>query len=235
LQGVLKGLGTAASVFLTWALAREIDPDNDSAAFVGAGIILPGILYFGLPSFLAGLLILLSSRVLNRTVGPDPTIFDCGMIIGLAAYCIVAKHWLYGAMTAGVFLLDFILPRKNKKSLYFAVAAAVLTGFLIAAGASSAVQGSISLASGIGVLGSSFLFLLVIFTSNTLNSRSDDSNEELVPLRVQSAQVVTLVYGLLLVWLAGDAGVAQVLLLWAAVAGVALFRPFYLIKKALPK
>ena len=41
--------GIGLSVFLAWALCREIDPDRDLSAFVAAGLALVGGLLWGTP------------------------------------------------------------------------------------------------------------------------------------------------------------------------------------------
>lgn len=68
------GWGALASIafFLAWALARELDPDAEMAAFIAAGFTLPAIAaaalhWLPLPNLAALFLVLLSLRVVNRS------------------------------------------------------------------------------------------------------------------------------------------------------------------------
>ena len=69
LEGVLWGIGAGLAVFLAWALGRELDPDHDLSAFVGAGLTVFGLLLTGLPSLLVLFWLLLALRVVNRSTG----------------------------------------------------------------------------------------------------------------------------------------------------------------------
>ncbi|MGD9316838.1 MAG: hypothetical protein PVG56_08400, partial [Anaerolineae bacterium] len=52
LESALWGIGAGLVMFLTWALGRELDPDHDLSAFVGAGLVLIALLLAGAPSLL---------------------------------------------------------------------------------------------------------------------------------------------------------------------------------------
>ena len=41
------GASTGLAVFVCWALTRELDPDDEYAAFVAAGLYLAGVLIWG--------------------------------------------------------------------------------------------------------------------------------------------------------------------------------------------
>ena len=56
-------------VVLSWAIARELDPDYDLSAFVATGLSLVGLIMFGLPKITVLLWILLVARMVNRTRG----------------------------------------------------------------------------------------------------------------------------------------------------------------------
>ena len=45
--GASWGLSAGLTLFLGWALGRELDPAHDLSAFVGAGLALAGVLAWG--------------------------------------------------------------------------------------------------------------------------------------------------------------------------------------------
>ena len=73
-EALVTGVVAAASVFLCWALARELDPDHQYAAFWGCAVIIAYMLYAGRfsPNLVAALFLLLQTRALARTTGPSP-------------------------------------------------------------------------------------------------------------------------------------------------------------------
>ncbi|MDT8437023.1 MAG: hypothetical protein RRA92_09750, partial [Gemmatimonadota bacterium] len=79
-----EGLVAGVSVFLAWALARELDPDRDLAAFAAALLGLVAVSGLGTPRFAAVFLVLLALRVVNRTVGPPARTGDTLAILALA-------------------------------------------------------------------------------------------------------------------------------------------------------
>jgi hypothetical protein len=68
------------------------------------------------------------------------------------------------------------------------------------------------------------LFLAVIATTRQLDSVGDATGEPLAARRVQAAQVLALLTGLLTAWWDGAPGLVALLPLWAAMLGVSLYR-----------
>ena len=64
-QAVRAGL----TVFLAWAIGRELDPDHDLSAFVGVALALIGLTLLDAPSLFLDFWLLLSLRLVNRTSG----------------------------------------------------------------------------------------------------------------------------------------------------------------------
>jgi hypothetical protein len=130
---LVKALSSAAvsafAVFLTWALAREIDPANEWSAFVALPAVFIATLILERPAFLALLFILLFSRALNGTTGVQVTIGDAILLIGLGALL-----FNNGMITALVILtivnmLDAYLKPANRKQIIFAFSS--LGAFLV--------------------------------------------------------------------------------------------------------
>ena len=106
---------TALAVFLAWALGRELDPDRDGAAFVAAGLALLASWTLGRPSILGLFLILLSLRLVNRTVGPRARALDSLLVFGFALFVVARGEWLPGAVAGTAFLLDGLLRPAHRR------------------------------------------------------------------------------------------------------------------------
>lgn len=107
LDSAISGLYAGAAIFLTWALGREIDPDKNGSAFVGAGLAFVAYLVLGRFSVLALAGTMALCRMISRTVGLPLKVTDSlslVVVIGLIAYfdnALIVKYLLPLA-----FLLD---------------------------------------------------------------------------------------------------------------------------------
>jgi hypothetical protein len=227
---VLVALGTGASVFLGWALGREVDPDYPLSAFLGAAFTLAGLLLLRLlPGFLAVLWFLAAARLVNRSAGARPTWVDSIAILVLGVYLIGWRSWLYGLPALGFFLADALLPPPNRRNLLFGglAAAAVVVRLAVALPASPGTELTQAAAPllwwtlGVGTA----LGLVLVLTSGGSRGTADATGEPLSAVRVRVAQALTLAGALLLGALLGPPGILALLPVWAALAGGGLFRP----------
>ena len=224
LESVLWGIGAGFSVFLTWALARELDPAHDLSAFVGTGLTIAALPFFDLPALMSIFWLLVVLRVVNRTVGPPARPVDTLAVLGLGGWLTWQGNWIVGLVTALAFLLDGLLTNPLRYHL-------VLSGLAFAGTVVLSVfQGDIAMDSGpkMPVIISSVvmagLFLVVVGTSREVRAVGDATGEPLEARRVQAAQLLALLTALLYAWWDGLAGVEGLWLLWAAMVGVALYR-----------
>jgi hypothetical protein len=224
LEGVNWGIGAGFAVFLAWALGRDLDPDHDLSAFVGAGLALVALVFFDTPPLMVILWLLLVVRLVNRTVGLPARPLDSLGVLGLGAWLTWQGDWIVGLVTAGAFLLDGLLSPPLRYHLFVSglalVATVVLTvfqgGLVTGSGPTTAVAiSSLAIAS---------LFLVVIANSSELQAVGDATGEPLHPRRVQAARILALATALLFAWWGGAAGVLAMLPLWAAMLGVSLYR-----------
>ena len=130
LESVLWGIGAGFLPFLTWALGRELDPDHDLSAFVGAGLVLIALLLPDMPSLLMILWLLLVLRTVNRSVGLPAKPLDSLGVLGLGAWLTWQGYWMVGLMTAVAFLLDGLLSPPLRHQLFFSGLATVITVIL---------------------------------------------------------------------------------------------------------
>jgi hypothetical protein len=224
LESVLWGIGAGFVPFLTWALGRELDPDHDLSAFVGAGLVLIAFLLPEMPSLVLILWLLLVLRTVNCSVGLPAKPLDSLGVLGLGTWLAWQGYWMVGLMTAVAFLLDGLLSPPLRYHLFVSGLAFVTTVIL------SFFHGDMSMETGpsMSVVVSSVvaagLFLIVIATTRKVEAVGDATGKVLNPRRVQAAQVLALLTGLLFAWWAGASGMVTVLPLWAAMIGVSLYR-----------
>ncbi|MBS3813373.1 hypothetical protein KGY64_06075, partial [Candidatus Bipolaricaulota bacterium] len=111
--GVRAGLG----IFLTWALGRELDPDNPATATVSSvGIVVP-IALWGTPGLLIAAWSLFILRVLNRTTGLKANLGDTLFITVLSG---LLGYFISPAIAAAsffVFIADGVASNPNRRHL----------------------------------------------------------------------------------------------------------------------
>lgn len=78
------GLTVAVSLFLSWALGRELDPDHNASAFAGVALTAVALTRYQNPSLALCGLFLLSIRAVNNTTGLRPKPTDWLALAGLA-------------------------------------------------------------------------------------------------------------------------------------------------------
>lgn len=118
----------ALAVLLAWALGRELDPDRNGTAFIAAGFAL-GLLWLGpLPSLLPVFWCLLWVRVVNRSVGPDPTPLDWITLLGLTGWLALTQSWLYGPIASLGVYRDHVLSGRPVRGKVLTALALALSG-----------------------------------------------------------------------------------------------------------
>ncbi len=132
-HNLVESVGVAVNagvmLFLSWAVAREIDPDNPGSAFaaaaVGALILLGGTAPAGA---LVG--VLLALRIVIRTTGKHPSPLDLVVVPLLSAvFAFTPRGWIGGLAMAAALVWDTLLPEpgslRNRGSALVALVAAV--------------------------------------------------------------------------------------------------------------
>ncbi|WP_462320983.1 hypothetical protein [Halochromatium sp.] len=239
-QGLLTATVWSAlaglSFFLAWALARELDPDAELAAFVAAGFTLPALAaaeigWLPLPDLAALFLVLLAVRVLNRSTGVAATLPDTLGLLALGLWLGYQSSPVYLAAAVAALLIDGLLGPANRRRLILTGAAAALGGLLIAVGEPhSDLGGSPALASMLApapllaALILSALFAITIRAAGQVQSVGDDTGEPLSPRRVRAGQLLALLSAIGVTLGHGDAGLIALLPLWAAMAASGAYR-----------
>ena len=221
-DSLVWSVGAGFTVGLTWAISRELDPDHDLSAFVAAALAIAGLVVFSLPGIAIHFWLVVLARIIIRPVGFTARLFDSLALLGLGGWLAWDGNWIVGVMTAVAFVLDARLSEPLRRQLYFAGVTLLMTVVFVALdGWSRPADNTSYLAA---VLPVSVLFVWVIVGSGEVESRTDATRQPMDGRRVRAAQLVSLLTALLMAWWYGNAGVVQLLPLWAAFLGIALFR-----------
>lgn len=112
----------AAAVFGTWALARELMPDDHVSAFISMALGFAATLTFTAPGLLVVFATLLLVRVINRSSGLAARTRDSVIVTLLVIWTVYSSQspW-FGAVGALTFFLDGILYKPVKRQWWFAL------------------------------------------------------------------------------------------------------------------
>jgi hypothetical protein len=224
LESAMRGVGAGFAVLLCWALGRELDPDHDLSAFVGAGLMTIALLFFDLPALMVILWLVVALRVVNRIVGLPARPLDSLAFLGLGGWLTWQGHWIVGVMTTVAFLLDGLLANPQRTHLVLSGVAFAGTVVLSILHVDIVGDGGPTVPVAISAAVMAGLFLIVIATSHDVQTQADATAERLDAGRLRAAQILALLTGLLYAWREGIAGVEALWPLWAAMVGVALVR-----------
>jgi len=191
MSAVLSGFRTGIIVFLTWAVSRELDPDNDLSAFVAVTLVLIFIPLLEQASVLPIFWILLMLRTLNRSSGVRPGVLDMLFILILGTLLTSTASWIYGLLTALGLLLDSKLPPSDRLHFWAGTLMGIIT--LLSVLTEGLILPDISFSTFPILIIVAILFLPVIMGSSEIKSVADRTEEKLDPTRVIMAQLMALV------------------------------------------
>ena len=121
--GVLReALLFALALYGCWALARELDPDDTPAAFLGAGIAMLAMMVVATPGVLIVYVTLGLVRMVNRSSGLQAKRTDSIVLAFFAIWLMYALGSpLYGLVAALAFVLDGVLREPLRRQWLFAL------------------------------------------------------------------------------------------------------------------
>jgi len=125
-ESLFFAAGTAVSVFLTWAITREIDPPSDWSAFAGLPFTLVAALFYGFPALITLFFILLVARTISGSTSLKLTLFDSSVLLVFGVILFTNGVITGLPFLAAVFILDSFFEPANRRQLYFAPVALVL-------------------------------------------------------------------------------------------------------------
>lgn len=220
---VITGVRTALLGFAAWAVARELAPDDQAAAFIAMGIALTTLINVPEPGFLLLFLALVLTRVLNRSTGVDLKKTDAIAVLGLGAF----TAWDHGSpaplvVTALTFAWASRLSdsaRWQRWAAGIALVGAVLVGAVFGPGI-----GSGEALSRHGMLVPAIFgvaFLITILATRRVVSVGDRDDLPLSAQRVRAAMWIALLLATANL-VHGSPLAANGVALWSVLGGVAL-------------
>lgn len=212
----------ALTVFLTWALGREIDPEHELAAFAGLFLVIPGYLFFPAPNLIAVFTTLLLLRFLIRTTGLTPKFLDSIAISGFGIWLVFRGDWIFGFLTAAVLFLDTRLSGPKKTNLYFSGIVFILTIISLFILEPAALRLEILSAELFFVIGVILLFIPLIVHSRGTQVVCDFPREKIDPLRLQTGQIFAIISATI-VWLfQGRNGIFDLIPVWSSIIALSI-------------
>jgi hypothetical protein len=104
-----------AHAFVSWALLREIDPDHNWTALVGAAGAGAWVLWGGLHiSLLAVGVVMVAARIVTETTGRRPLPTDLGVMVGACLIGFTVAGWVAGFGLAIALYLDDRLAEQSR-------------------------------------------------------------------------------------------------------------------------
>ncbi len=221
-DAIIAAIGFAFSVFISWAISRELNPDFKYAAFFGPIIII----LIGMhetrilsPHYAALFWILLLARMLNRTTGLKARIVDSIIILILTGWVSFSYSWIAGIIAALVYWLDAVLKDPQPVHRIFAILALVVSiiSFFFRPVFNPDIFHGIEI---FALLIITILFAAVIFMTKSINSKGDWVPVILNRQRVRATQAFALVSLLMFSIMNGNSSFYGLAPLSAAMAGI---------------
>ena len=210
-------------VFGCWALGREIAPDDNSAAFVGAALAFITVWWWPSPSLLLLFTAVALARIVNRTTGLTARLGDSVIVTALVIWTMVSlQNPLAGVAAALAFSLDAHMADPNRRQWSFAAVCLTAVVLQVWLTGSDNLEATF-LPNPQYVIAAVMLlaFLVPTLSLRSVSSRGDVGGLALNPSRVRG--------GMLVVWLLalqaglkGPGAIEMVMPLLAVMAGVVL-------------
>lgn len=136
---IVAGLNLALTVFLVWALTRELSPDDNPAAFIAVGLAMAVWPRVGAQSLLILAAVLLAVRLVNRCTGKPAELGDA--VLATLGFAAIAwwTSWTLGVIGVLALSLDAALQppgeqQRRRRHLGFAGGLAVVVAARIIVG-----------------------------------------------------------------------------------------------------
>jgi hypothetical protein len=229
IDSLLWGLGGGALVFLTWALCREMDPDNDYSAILAASIALIGVLVFGISGILVMVLYLFSARILIRTTGLKAKPMDSILLLVLGSIVGFFVHPVFFLLIFLIFLFDALLKNPLKLQFLFTGLAIIIIipGTLLS---NYPFEGEFYyfqvLVTGVLTL----LFIPVIISSKNVMSTGDVTGNRLIGIRLQTGLILLITTSLLYTAINGEE-IHVLYPFWSCVVAILIYRIYKFFQK----
>jgi hypothetical protein len=209
-EAIGPAVNAGVTVFLAWAIAREVDPDETRTANLAAVLAVLARLLAGPGNLVALVMFLLATRIVLRSTGLKPTILDGLLFLPAAAFLAgrTVTGWMAALTLAYALAHDHRLPdpaRRYSLIAAFVVSATASAGVILsgAFGSGWAAPAAAPLAvTAAGIVAGLFLPGYIPM------SKTDYTGEMLEFFRLRSARWLLLGGYLLTVVVGGGAAMA---------------------------
>ena len=208
-------------VFMTGALAKELDPDRPWAAVLAAVLTLPFVTTFTFDGAVALFWLIGGTRFLNRSTGLRPKATDLLALLAVSAWLGWQVTPLFGILISMMLILDSLLPDGQRKHALLGLVIAVVTGVWLTQ--SDPIAISPDLWAVVGLLVITIGFIPVILSAYHSTAIGDATGIRLHPLRVQAGQVFALSAGLFIASWRSESGILLLIGLWAALVASLIY------------
>jgi len=214
-------VGGALVAFGGWALARELAPDDNAAAFVSMALAFATLPVVEPLTLLVLFTTMLLVRIVNRTVGVAAHVADSIIVTGLVATTVyLAKIPLFGIVAALAFALDAVLCGAHRRQWVFTVLCLSVAGtWFVRYGSGLGVGPSLGTGTVALLAVVALAFAAAILLTRVVRSTADVTGDLLRVSRVRAGMLIALLVALLALLL-GQPGLALTAVVWAALAGV---------------
>ncbi|HKJ16926.1 MAG TPA: hypothetical protein VJ984_06250 [Xanthomonadales bacterium] len=216
LSAILAGFGS-------WALGRELAPDDQAAAFAGMVLAVIVMLVSGPASTTYGLLVMFVTlglvRQVNRTTGLEARLTDSLLLTALSIWVIYSTgNALFGVVAAVSFAMDGYLAKPLRRQwLYALIMAVAVIVYMVDHESSQKLYSLPDTLSKWVVVLIAFVFALNLLLKKNVTSVTDVGRKKLDVSRVRGGMLVAL-----LVLIAGLSATYDIGLVAASAAGVCL-------------
>lgn len=219
----LIGVKIGGGIFISWAMSRETDPKREYGAFVSVAIAFILIFFTNVfqIAFLELLYVMLLLRFINTTSGDQPTFFDAGIILSLAAYLSYSDESLIYLLIyfIGLFLSPIFEEKLSVKRITGLLAA--LSGLLLIYLLISQGSLSNSLIGPLALFNQLLLYLLFSIRDRE-KKMYDDTGNLIDSNKILKSQIFLM--GVIIVFLfLTNPLIGNIIIYYAATIGVALY------------
>ncbi len=190
-SSLLKGARTGLTLFLLWAISRELDPDEKWSAFASVAFGIPLVIYFGIGSILPLLWLLLVLRMVVHSTGMPAGIMDSSVIFVLGSILAYNVSWIYALLTSVAFLSDSRLVDPARYHLQLGLVMFLLSVIVFLYRRETVFELSLNslLITLIGLL----LFLPLLISPSKVSSVGDNTGDTLHPARIKVTRAITVI------------------------------------------
>jgi hypothetical protein len=232
LESIFLGFIISIITFLSWALNRELYPQNDYAAIAGAILFIIILLWYEIiPSlilFLFWFIIIL--RLINQTTGLKPTFIDRAVILIITIIISYFSSWILLIFMSIIFLVNFRFTNEKNDIIYIFIGL-ILTPIFIFFQGIFYNQNTLNFQNFLIIFFLMILFLIFMSLNKDLIVIGDYSNKKVQFKRIFSAQFISVFLIFVYILWFGDESIILLLPIWCIYISSIIFSFHKQIKK----